>query len=382
MDAAFTVGSQQINYDDTINALRNLESTRLCAFASVIIVFYDCLLSLEQEIQLVWNKPWSIIKCVYLWHRYFGVFCIAFEAVALSMNDASDKVIVRISHLNLLLLWALSRPSSCSFWFQWEVWCYLGLVFTSEVTLILWIWLIYNRGRLLFAALATAFVAEITSVIALLAMSMPAEYAQTLLLPGRSFCITTQPRITFKIVWLPIVAFDLCLLAMFMYKGTKISSFARKSRPFGVEQMVYRHTLLNFLAITASYIACAVIWLCADPGLAQIPVTFAMAFSVTNCTRLLLNIRRAYYFGTDDDEPGLLSWSVIAGDELATVSRAWSIPRLHGRSQASRGCRGDFQVEVAVEVVVNDDTSHDSRSLDERRYKDGYELSEIKHASM
>ncbi len=107
-----------------------------------------------------------------------------------------------------------------------------------------------------------------------------------------------------------------------------------------------------------------------------------MAFSVTNCTRLLLNIRRAYYFGTDDDEPGLLSWSVIAGDELATVSRAWSIPRLHGRSQASRGCRGDFQVEVAVEVVVNDDTSHDSRSLDERRYKDGYELSEIKRTSM
>lgn len=46
----------------------------------------------------------------------------------------------------------------------------------SAVTLILWIWLIYNRGRLLFAALATAFVAEITSVIALLAMSMPAEY--------------------------------------------------------------------------------------------------------------------------------------------------------------------------------------------------------------
>lgn len=47
---------------------------------------------------------------------------------------------------------------------------------SSAVTLILWIWLIYNRGRLLFAALATAFVAEITSVIALLAMSMPAEY--------------------------------------------------------------------------------------------------------------------------------------------------------------------------------------------------------------
>ena len=33
------------------------------------------------------------------------------------------------------------------------------------------------------------------------------------------------------------------------------------------------------------------------PGLAQIPVGFALSLSITNCTRLLLNIRRAYYIG-------------------------------------------------------------------------------------
>lgn len=35
-------------------------------------------------------------------------------------------------------------------------------------------------------------------------------------------------------------------------------------------------------------------------GLYQIPVSFALAFSITNCTRLLLNIRRAYYSGVSD----------------------------------------------------------------------------------
>lgn len=35
-------------------------------------------------------------------------------------------------------------------------------------------------------------------------------------------------------------------------------------------------------------------------GLYQIPVGFALALSITNCTRLLLNIRRAYYSGAGD----------------------------------------------------------------------------------
>ncbi len=35
-------------------------------------------------------------------------------------------------------------------------------------------------------------------------------------------------------------------------------------------------------------------------GLYQIPVAFALALSITNCTRLLLNIRHAYYTGVQD----------------------------------------------------------------------------------
>lgn len=34
-----------------------------------------------------------------------------------------------------------------------------------------------------------------------------------------------------------------------------------------------------------------------QPGLSQIPVGFALSLSISNCTRLLLNIRRAYYIG-------------------------------------------------------------------------------------
>ena len=39
---------------------------------------------------------------------------------------------------------------------------------------------------------------------------------------------------------------------------------------------------------------------CLQLGLYQVPVGFAVSLSITNCTRLLLNIRRAYYPGVSD----------------------------------------------------------------------------------
>ena len=107
-----------------------------------------------------------------------------------------------------------------------------------------------------------------------------------------------------------------------------------------------------------------------------------MAFSVINCTRLLLNIRRAYYFGTDDDEPGFLPWQVIAGGETPGVSRMVTIPRRHRSSQSTLGI---LQVEVAVEVEVSDEVprtlTRTSRSSDMCGGDAGYELSEIKSTS-
>jgi hypothetical protein len=102
-----------------------------------------------------------------------------------------------------------------------------------------------------------------------------------------------------------------------------------------------------------------------------------MSFSVINCTRLLLNIRRAYYFGSDDDESGLVSWSAIAGGENNNASRALTLPRRHCRERSSYDFPGEIQVavDVAIEVEVNS-TSLSSGSFSNHREGE-YELSEI-----
>ncbi|KAI0344786.1 hypothetical protein BDW22DRAFT_1354947 [Trametopsis cervina] len=351
-------GIAQTAQEAAISTLWYLQYARLCAFVSATIVLYDCICSFEREIELVWRKRWSFIKVVYLWHRYFGLSCLIFEAFALSSRHATTKF--------------------CQFWFRWYIWSDFVVVFTSEVTLILWIWVVYNKQRWLFPFLTTIFLAKIGLVAVLLAVSMPSVSAQTLVTPGDTFCVTSYPGFMFRIVWVPILAFNLFLLGMFMFKGIR-ASCSRESRPkFGVYHMVYRNTLFYFLAITASYISCCVIWLVADPRLAQLPVTFTMAFSITNCTRLLLNIRRAYYFGTDHAGAGLLSWSAIAGQQSVAAPRVVALPRRHVRKRSSSAFPGE--IEVAVEVAVEVDSKHELHSSGTIcELIDGvYELTEIK----
>ena len=77
-------------------------------------------------------------------------------------------------------------------------------------------------------------------------------------------------------------------------------------------------------------------------------MSFALAFSITNCTRLLLNIRRAYYLGNE-------STQATQHSTFATVSGVHMPPTF------TRGVRqedsfdlehcGEIEVEVRVEVT-------------------------------
>ncbi|PBK95672.1 hypothetical protein ARMGADRAFT_1078372 [Armillaria gallica] len=76
--------------------LRSIENTRYAVFAAATIMLYDHGLSFHREarpsslpvfpsitklkqVELIWRRRTSFINNVFLWHRYFGLFCILFE---------------------------------------------------------------------------------------------------------------------------------------------------------------------------------------------------------------------------------------------------------------------------------------------------------------
>jgi len=257
-----------------LHLLHSIQSIRFSAIGSATVLFYDHLITFDQEIELIWKKDWSILKGVFIFHRYLGLICLIIGLCATLGRDITDPI--------------------CSFWIQWEMWGYSTVVLTAELVLLLWIFVIYNKNRTILTILGVLFVAQLVSVVAILGQSFAQIKISANILPGLDFCFLLNEPQFFYYYWLPILVYNTAILALFIYKGRHAF---RNSKIAHVNLLhtVYRKSFVNFLGIFIAYFLCCVLWLAGDFSLGQIPVGFALSFSITNSTRLLINIRHAYY---------------------------------------------------------------------------------------
>ncbi|KAJ7929135.1 hypothetical protein B0H13DRAFT_1965750 [Mycena leptocephala] len=271
--------------DPTIihHLLHSFQSTRLATVGSATVLLYDHLITIDQEIDLFWRRDWSLLKGVFIFHRYLGLTCALIALSAILSPNVTDAV------------------SICTFWFQWEMWGYTVVVLTSELVLLLWIFVIYNRDMRVLAMMGVLFVAETVSVIVILAKSFAQLQITSQIATGlaMNFCSLRNPPQFFFWFWLPVLIYNSAILALFIVKGT--NAFRVSYDP--TVWHLYRRSLVNFLAIFAVYLVCCVFWIVGDFSLGQIPAGFALAFSITSSTRLLINIRHAYYSREEADLP-------------------------------------------------------------------------------
>jgi len=74
---------------DEVEVISVHNIVRICQLVSTIVALYDHLITFEQEVQLVWNKPWSIAKVLFLWIRYFGSLFLLIEALVFFIKPPS-----------------------------------------------------------------------------------------------------------------------------------------------------------------------------------------------------------------------------------------------------------------------------------------------------
>ncbi|KAJ7179547.1 hypothetical protein C8R46DRAFT_643602 [Mycena filopes] len=263
---------------ELVRLAQSVQSTRLAAVGSATVLLYDHLITFDQEIDVVWRRDWSFLKCVFLFHRYLGLLCVIIELFAILSPNVTDSV--------------------STFWFQWEMWGYTVVVLTSELVLLLWIFFLYNKNTNVLAFLGILFFGQTVSVIVILARSF-AHLSITAHFDGApaGFCSLHNQPDFFSFYWLPVLLYNSAILALFIIKSTDAFRAAYIPRVHGI----YRRSLINFLAIFTVYLVCCILWIAGDFALGQIPVGFALAFSITNSTRLLINIRHAYYTREDVD---------------------------------------------------------------------------------
>jgi len=125
--------SAQRGMSTTIGAfssnLQTIEDVRTISFAglsALALLLFDHASTIDCEVDLFWNAPWTIPKAVYFWNRYFTLLIVGFDAwvglrhsipisacskIILLRNLGNAIVSIQVDLILVLRLWILyDRP--------------------------------------------------------------------------------------------------------------------------------------------------------------------------------------------------------------------------------------------------------------------------------
>ncbi|KAG7446464.1 uncharacterized protein BT62DRAFT_1005760 [Guyanagaster necrorhizus] len=233
--------------------LSSIENTRYAVFAAATIMLYDHFFNAQR-------RRTSFINNVFLWHRYFGLFCIMFElsvVVNTRVTESVRYIYINLSPNDADETYVISFV--CSFWLRWEILSISVSILTSELVLMSWIYVIYDRNILVVVLLLCLYAGEVVTTFTILGVSLDHAHSE-----AKSVVLghPAQPK--------------------------------RKQLLYDV----YKNSAMNYVTMFSAYLLCCILWISADFSLARIPVMFALCFSIMNATRLLLNVRYVYFTHT------------------------------------------------------------------------------------
>ncbi|KAF8154462.1 hypothetical protein B0H34DRAFT_524170 [Crassisporium funariophilum] len=268
---------------DVLEWLAADRAVSYCNLAVAVWVVYDHISTLDLEVELVWQRPqWSMVQILFLITRYVGdarqIFCgVVFvrHIVAGSM-----KVSVISSAIQGLLTCATLA--------------------TMQGLMIFRISSMYHDQPKVHSLLIAGFLTETALLILLQCLSLISGVSTRLDIPeGVKICAKEKYPTWFYTLWIPIFLFELMMFLLSVRVGLKYYEFEMlRSRRRHAKSLVYillRDSILYpFIAMSACIIG-SVIWIKLPFTTLQMVNAFQGALPSILGSRLLLNLREAYY---------------------------------------------------------------------------------------
>ncbi|KAK0437513.1 hypothetical protein EV421DRAFT_1012354 [Armillaria borealis] len=291
-----------MDISQTQRLLRSIENTRYAVFAAATIMLYDHVLSFHREVELIWRRRTSFINNVFLWHRYFGLFCILFELSVVVDSHVTASLYVRCSTPIETIQAKYNLQRIGSFWLRWEIVSISVSILTSELVLMSWIYVIYDRNTQVVAMLLCLYAAEVVTTFTILGVSLDHAHTTNHIISPElyapAFCSLTEIPPLYNFYWVPNLAYNGVVFTLFILKSYQVLGCSTQPKQKQVLYDVYRNSAMNYVTMFSAYLLCCILWISADFALARIPVMFALCFSIMNATRLLLNVRHVYFTHT------------------------------------------------------------------------------------
>ncbi|KAI0058934.1 hypothetical protein BV25DRAFT_1172755 [Artomyces pyxidatus] len=260
--------------------LTNTEDTQILSYgqvASTMLVSYDVLLTLSDEVKYIWRtKPWHLTSVLYLGARYLP--CIT-ELALLSIN------------LNGVTGLERSRDT-CRAWIYVQGVMLQLIVTVVDAVLLIRVRALYYDSKKLIAVLVVLFAVETVGLCIILGNVEPTISVDT-------HCFVTDVSVLLPVYWITSLAFETLLFSLTLLKFIAAVRAGWGRRPV-MKQFVTDGTWA-FALIFLTMLVNALLYPLAHTPLAGICFTWLLSVLSIAGSRLLLNPRRMLGDGEASD---------------------------------------------------------------------------------
>ncbi|KAF8217109.1 hypothetical protein K438DRAFT_1798318 [Mycena galopus ATCC 62051] len=243
------------------------------AASAFTILFVDFISTIDEEINFVWKRPWSIPSGLYLWNRYITLFTVILSMPFMFREITSDhtcRSFVITQGLASTLLFG-----------------------TFDLLLTLRVWILYGRTRRIAYILFPVLVVEMISMIVILLIPetflhdfihlgpvLPGCYFATRVITGTEFAFYAVPPL-------------LVTFAMFIMTIHKCLIILRQDKlaDLPVINLFLRDGIVWFIGVSFVYGSELIIWSTARATLTQVLVIPSLALFSLISSRILLKTR-------------------------------------------------------------------------------------------
>ncbi|KAJ3973388.1 hypothetical protein EV361DRAFT_900365 [Lentinula raphanica] len=247
--------------------------TQYANLAGSALLVYDYLLNLDDEIEFIWKKSWSIGKVLFILSRYYSLLATAV--------------------VNNYVLFGGLTHSGIQY-SKFQAWSGLITCMLVEAILQMRLYALYLLDRRILLLMSAGFMISSagTASVLVLMWKGPHIHVQTEL----PFCLTTLPDYCYA-VWIPRLTFDtfLCLLALI--RGFQLTrdeyGGLNPVIPAGEHLMkvLISDCVGSYLMMFAVYLTFLTIW-AKNPNLIETCFNLSVGIESIVGTRTILRIRK------------------------------------------------------------------------------------------
>ncbi|KAJ7864960.1 hypothetical protein B0H14DRAFT_3443171 [Mycena olivaceomarginata] len=242
-----------------VELVRDFQTTRLVSAVGLVILIYDHLLSLPDEVRFIWSAKFTSSKVLFLGMRYIVPVVMIVHTVQLS----------GLSHIQL------------SDMLQ-------GLVYHWGLVL-LRLWILWDRNRIFIICTFLMFLASIIAVFVLTIL----DFIE--MIPNMSFAVVCTSDTSFhklRFLWLPGIIFQSVMVLGMVSRVI--------TRPHIIKTLL-RDGYLYFLLLFGINLINATLVLAARPSLMLVTVFLTWCCTTTVTCRMILRLRRSSYLDSNKD---------------------------------------------------------------------------------